>query len=69
MRDSYLRHEVLVITVISSVLYVGVGMYVRVLLNWIVGPLWPIACVWFVPPLVRRVLRWDDPLPDEAAAP
>jgi hypothetical protein len=65
MRERYLRHEIVVITAVSSVIYVAVGMYVRVLLNWIVGPLWPIACVWFVPPLVRRAFRWDDPRLDD----
>lgn len=67
MRSFYVRHETVVITVVASIVYIVVGMYVRPLLNWIVGPLWPVACVWFVPPLVRRALHWDDPLPDEGA--
>jgi hypothetical protein len=65
MRGFYLRHETLLITLVASVLYIAVGMFARFLLNWIVGPIWPIACVWFVPPLVRRVLRWNDPLPHQ----
>jgi len=63
MRTFYLRHEVVVITVVSAVVYVVLAINVHLLLNWIIGPLWPVAWVWFAPPLVRRVTGWDDPLP------
>jgi len=65
VRAFYLRHEYAVIYVASGVLYVALGMEVRALLNWIVGPIWPIACMWFVPVLVRRLAGWADPLPGE----
>jgi hypothetical protein len=68
MRGFYLRHEIVVITIASSVLYIAVGMHARFLLNWIVGPIWPITCVWFVPPLVRRAFGWRDPLPHQRTA-
>lgn len=67
MRTFYLRHEYLVVYVVSAALYIAVGINLKFLLNWIIGPLWPIACMWFVPPLVRRVAGWDDPLPGERA--
>lgn len=63
MRDRYLRHEVVVVTVVASIVYVLVGMRFTALLNWIVGPLWPVVWVWAVPPVVRRVTGWPDPLP------
>jgi len=66
VRRAYLRHEYLVVYVISSVVYVAIAINVKFLLNWIVGPLWPIACMWFVPPLVRRIAGWDDPVPGAA---
>lgn len=61
----YLRHEYAVIYVVSSIVYIAIGLYARILLNWIVGPLWPIACMWFVPWAVRRIARWDAPLPGD----
>lgn len=67
MRERYLRHEIVVVTVVASALYVLVGMRWTFLLNWIVGPLWPVACVWAVPPLVRRLAGWTDPLPGRPA--
>jgi hypothetical protein len=59
----YLRHEYAVIYVSAGAIYILVGMRVTFLLNWIVGPLWPVACIWVVPPLVRRATGWRDPLP------
>ncbi len=59
----YVRHEYAVIYVTAGVTYILVGMRVTFLLNWIVGPLWPVAFIWFGPPLVRRVTGWTDPLP------
>ena len=64
-RRRYLRHEYLVVYVVSSVLYIAIAVNVKILLNWIIGPLWPIACMWVVPPVVRRVTGWDDPVPGE----
>lgn len=63
-RRFYLRHEYVVVSVVSSVVYIAIAVNVKILLNWIIGPAWPIACMWFVPPLVRRATGWTDPLPD-----
>ncbi len=67
MRAFYVRHEYSVIYVVSSVLYIVVALNLRFLLNWIVGPIWPIACMWFVPGVVRRLTGWTDPIPGEPA--
>ena len=67
LRGRYLRHEYLVVGVVSSIVYIAIAVNVKFLLNWIVGPAWPIVCMWVVPVLVRRVTGWDDPLPGEVA--
>jgi hypothetical protein len=59
----YVRHEYAVVYAVAGTSYVLVGMHVKVLLNWIVGPLWPVAFMWLGPVLVRRVTGWQDPLP------
>ena len=59
----YVRHEYAVVYAVAGASYVLVGMHVKVLLNWIVGPLWPVAFMWLGPVLVRRVTGWQDPLP------
>ena len=59
----YVRHEYTVVYAVAGASYVLIGMHVKVLLNWIVGPLWPVAFVWLGPVLVRRVTGWQDPLP------
>ena len=59
----YLHHEYAVIYVVSGTVYVLVGMRATVVLNWIVGPLWPVACIWLGPMVVRRLTGWEDPLP------
>jgi hypothetical protein len=40
--------------VAASVTYVGLGMFHKWLLNWIIGPLWLIAWVWLVPAAIER---------------
>ncbi len=59
----YLRHEYAVIYAVAGVSYTVVGMHAKMLLNWIVGPLWPIVCMWWGPLLVRRLTGWKAPLP------
>lgn len=61
--QAYLRHEYAVVYVVAGVTYTLVGMHAKVLLNWIVGPLWPVACMWWGPPAVRRLMGWKAPLP------
>ena len=59
----YLDHEIIALTVVAAVNYTIAGMLWKVLLNWIVGPAWPVLFVWFGPILVRRLTRWDAELP------
>ncbi len=53
----YTRQIELVIYVVAGVAYVGLGMFHKFLLNWIIGPLWLIAWVWLVPVLIDRLGR------------
>lgn len=62
-RDFYLRHEYAVVYVVAGLSYILIGMNAKVILNWIVGPLWPVVFMWWGPPLVRRVTGWEAPLP------
>lgn len=59
----YLSHEIIALTVFAAVTYTIAGMLWKVLLNWIVGPAWPVVFVWFGPILVRRWTRWEAALP------
>ena len=43
--------------VLAATTYVGVGMFHKFLLNWIIGPIWLVAWVWFVPAAVEGVRR------------
>ena len=40
---------------LAGVTYVGLAMFHKFLLNWIIGPLWLVAIVWFGPALVDLV--------------
>ncbi len=63
MHGLYLRHERIYWVVAAAVSYALIGMQVKVLLNWVVGPIWPVLFVWFGPPAVRRLTGWKDALP------
>lgn len=63
VRGWYLAHELWVLYVVAAVSYTLVAMYEKLLLNWIIGPIWPVLVVWFGPVVVRKVTRWEDPLP------
>jgi hypothetical protein len=41
----------------AAVSYVGLGVYHKWLLNWIVGPLWLVAIVAIGPAMIDRVRR------------
>jgi hypothetical protein len=60
---AYVRHEYAVIYIVAGTSYTLISMHAKVLLNWIVGPLWPVAFMWWGPMLVRRVTGWKAPLP------
>jgi hypothetical protein len=54
----YTRRIELALYVAAGVTYVIVGMYLKFLLNWVIGPVWLVAWIWAVPALVDR-LRQD----------
>lgn len=58
-----MRHEYGVVYAVAAISYTLIGMRFTGLLNWIVGPLWPVAFMWAGPSLVRRVTGWTAPLP------
>jgi hypothetical protein len=39
----------------AAVSYIGLSVYFKWLLDWIVGPVWLVAWVWGIPALVRLV--------------
>jgi hypothetical protein len=39
----------------AAISYIGLSMYHKWLLDWIVGPLWLVAWVWGLPAIVRLV--------------
>jgi len=41
----------------AAITYVGLSIYNKWLLDWIVGPFWLVAWVWGLPALVRLVRR------------
>jgi hypothetical protein len=52
------RHEDLVVYSLAALTYVAGGVAAKTyLLNWIVGPLYLVAAVLVLPPLIDRVLR------------
>ena len=60
---AYVRHEYAVIYLVAGVTYLLVALRTKAVLNWIVGPLWPVAFMWWGPRLVRRLTKWRAPLP------
>ncbi len=58
-----MRHEYGVVYAVAAISYTFIGLHFKVLLNWIVGPLWPIVFMWGGPILVRRITGWTTPLP------
>ena len=58
-----MRHEYGVVYAVAAISYTAVGLHFKWLLNWIVGPLWPIVFIWAGPVVVRRITGWKEPLP------
>jgi hypothetical protein len=56
----YTRRVEVALYVLAAVTYVGLGMFHKFLLNWIIGPVWLVSVVWFVPSLVEAVRRRSD---------
>ena len=63
LERTYVRHEYAVVYAVAAVSYTLLGLNFKWLLNWIVGPLWPVVFMWWGPVLVRRVTGWKAPLP------
>ena len=55
--DWYDRRAELVLYVVAGLTYVGLAMFHKFLLNWIIGPVWLVAWVWLAPALLERVRR------------
>jgi hypothetical protein len=57
----YTRRAEVALYILAGVTYVGLGMFHKFLLNWIIGPLWLVAVVWLVPMAVEGVRRRSSP--------
>lgn len=53
----YTRRLELALYVLAGATYVGLGIFHKFLLNWVIGPVWLVAWVWAVPALVERIRR------------
>jgi hypothetical protein len=62
-KQLYLRYECSIWVIAAAISYIFVGLNAKILLNWVVGPLWPVVFVWLGPPAVRRLTGWKDALP------
>lgn len=52
------RHEEAILYAVAAVVYAALGLrYTTLVLNWIVGPLFPVLVIWLVPHLGRRRSR------------
>ena len=51
------RRTELLLYLFAAATYVGLGMFHKFLLNWIIGPLWLVAWVWLVPAIIGAVRR------------
>jgi hypothetical protein len=60
---AYVRHEYAVVYVVAGTTYTLAAVHAKVLLNWLVGPLWPVMCMWWGPRIVRRITGWTAVLP------
>jgi hypothetical protein len=47
----------LALYLLAGVTYIGFGMFHKFLLNWIIGPVWLVTWVWFVPAVIEAVRR------------
>lgn len=49
------RHEETVLYAVAAVVYIVLGVFLKtVILNWVVGPLFPLLVVYLIPTWVRR---------------
>ena len=57
----YDRRWELALYLSAGVTYVGVAMFHKFLLNWIIGPMWLVGWVWLAPAAIERLRRRDEP--------
>ncbi|HET9443540.1 MAG TPA: hypothetical protein VFO65_09465 [Acidimicrobiales bacterium] len=58
LRRLWAEHEEGVLYAVAVLVYVPLGVLLKaVVLNWIVGPLFPVLVVYVIPALVRRAWR------------
>lgn len=57
----YTRRLELALYVLAGVTYIGLGIFHKFLLNWVIGPVWLVVWVWAAPALVDRALRRRSP--------
>ena len=57
----YSRRWELALYLSAGITYIGLGMFHKFLLNWIIGPLWLVLWVWLVPVLIEGVRRVGSP--------
>lgn len=62
----YTRRVELVVYVLAGVSYVGLGVFHKWLLNWIIGPIWLVAWIWLAPLVVDRLRRREPASPGGA---
>jgi hypothetical protein len=55
--DWYDRRVEVVLYLVAGLTYVGLAMFHKFLLNWIIGPVWLVAWVWLAPALLESVRR------------
>lgn len=49
------RHEEALLYAVAAVVYIVLGVFLKtVILNWVVGPLFPLLVVYLIPTWVRR---------------
>ena len=58
-----MRHEYAVVYIVAGTSYTLVALHHKVLLNWLIGPLWPVLSMWWGPRIVRRITGWKASLP------
>lgn len=51
----YTRRLELALYVLAGASYIGFGLFHKWLLNWVIGPLWLVAWIWFVPAGIDRL--------------
>ena len=51
----YTRRFELTLYVLAGATYVGLGVFHKVLLNWIIGPVWLVGWIWAAPVLIDRM--------------